>query len=228
MTALLASVRNLAEAQVVAACGVPWIDLKEPAEGALGAVPLGVVRDVVGQFGATHTVSATIGDCWDNPADIPVRVAVIAQAGVAYAKVGLYGHAPTPQMLAALALAAGCGCGVIAVCFAEAPPNLADLRQLASTGIAGVMLDTARKDGPGLGALLEPARLQEFVQGVAGLGLLCGLAGRLASSEVPTLMALGPDYLGFRSALCAHAERVASVDTLRVQALCRLFASSLK
>ena len=85
MTALLASGRNLAEAQQVAACGVPWIDLKEPAEGALGAVPLGVVRDVVGQFGATHTVSATIGDCWDNPADIPVRVSVIAQAGVAYA-----------------------------------------------------------------------------------------------------------------------------------------------
>ena len=40
MTRLLASVRDMAEARLVADCGVPWIDLKEPAAGALGAVPL--------------------------------------------------------------------------------------------------------------------------------------------------------------------------------------------
>ncbi|MSQ66675.1 MAG: hypothetical protein EXR83_00570 [Gammaproteobacteria bacterium] len=227
MTAMLASVRSLAEAQVVAACGVPWIDLKEPADGALGAVPLAVVRAVVGQFGATHILSATIGDCWENPAVMPARVAALAATGVAYAKIGLAGQRPTPALLAALALATTGPCGVIAVCFAEAPPTLADLRQLAATGIAGIMLDTARKEGPGLGALLERAQLQGFVRGVAGLGLLCGLAGRLAAAEVPALLGLAPDYLGFRSALCVHAQRVATVEAAQVQALCALFAPAV-
>ena len=46
MTACLASVRSLEEANLVAAAGVPWIDLKDPASGALGAVSPAVMREV--------------------------------------------------------------------------------------------------------------------------------------------------------------------------------------
>jgi len=55
--------------------------------------------------------------------------------------------------------------------------------------------------------------------------LLCGLAGRLAAADVPVLKTLGADYLGFRSALCADAERVATLNASSVQRLCDLFAT---
>lgn len=225
MTRLLASVRDMAEARLVADCGVPWIDLKEPAAGALGAVPLDVIAAAVAAFGATHTLSATIGDCWDTPQQIPARVAAIAATGAHYAKVGLFARRVSQPLRAALAASTSLGCGVIAVCFAEAPPREDDIQALAELGLAGLMLDTAEKSGPGLRALLSPAALSRFVAAVHGQGLLCGLAGRLAVADVPVLKTLGADYLGFRSALCADAERVAALDASSVQRLCDLFAS---
>lgn len=223
MSSLLASVRDVAEARLVADCGVPWIDLKEPAAGALGAVPLGVIAAVVAAFGATHTLSATIGDCWDTPAEIPGRVAAIATTGARYAKVGLFARALSPPLREALAASTRLGCGVIAVCFAEAPPRAEDVRALAELGLAGLMLDTADKAGPGLCGLLSQVELADFVREVHAHGLLCGLAGRLALADVPALQPLGADYLGFRSALCANAARVATVQTTAVQRLLGLF-----
>lgn len=228
MSSVLASVRSLAEADIVAACGVPWIDLKEPASGALGAVPGGVIAEVVAAYGASHTVSATIGDCWDEPATIPVRVAEVARTGAHYAKVGLYARDLSDALREALRAATRQGCGVIAVCFAESPPRMADVQLLAALGLAGVMLDTARKAGPGLTELMTLPGVGAFVGAVAEHGLLCGLAGRLTLADVPRLRPLGADYLGFRSALCASENRVAAVSEHAVRALCAQFPSPLR
>ena len=47
MTGMLASVRNLEEAKMVYQGGADIIDIKEPNEGALGAVPLSQIHHVV-------------------------------------------------------------------------------------------------------------------------------------------------------------------------------------
>jgi uncharacterized protein (UPF0264 family) len=67
MTALLASVRDLAEATIVVDAGCDWLDLKEPRAGALGAVPLEIVREILRRYQGTLPISATIGDCWATP-----------------------------------------------------------------------------------------------------------------------------------------------------------------
>ena len=228
MSSVLASVRSLAEAGIVAACGVPWIDLKEPAAGALGAVPPDVIADVVAAYGTSHTVSATIGDCWHEPATIPARVAAIARTGAHYAKVGLYAQDIPGTLREALRAATRQGCGVIAVCFAEAPPRETDVQALAELGLAGIMLDTAHKTGPGLTELISLPAVADFVSAVVGRGLLCGLAGRLTVADVPNLRPLGADYLGFRSALCVRENRVAAVSEAAVGALCALFPAPLR
>lgn len=223
MTACLGSVRSLQEAAVIAAAGVPWIDLKEPAAGALGAVSHVVLREVATAWCGHRTLSATIGDCWDTPDVIPTRVQAVAAAGLDYAKVGLFAQRPGQLLLGALADACRATCGVIAVCFAEAPPTAADLDALAATGLAGLMLDTADKQGPGLCQLLPLPALQAFVSSVKSRGLLCGLAGRLALSDVPVLLPLGADYLGFRGALCGGSGREAAVDHNAALQLVNLF-----
>lgn len=217
MTAMLASVRSLAEACLVADCGVDWIDLKEPALGALGAVEPGVIADVARHLGAHFRISATIGDCWDTPAVISARVLATQRAGAEYVKVGAYAAHPSPALLAALKAACASAARVIVVCFAESPPAAAALVALAATGIEGVMLDTANKQGPGLRGLMSASALQAFTDEARRLGLLSGLAGRLALDDIGPLLQHAPDYLGFRGALCGAAERTGTLDAARVR-----------
>lgn len=212
---MLASVRSLAEAALVAAAGVEWIDLKEPAAGALGAVDPTVVTAVSRAFGNAHRISATIGDCWHEPAAIVPRVRAMSTVGAQYVKVGAYLTDPSPALLAALREAAAQH-RVIVVAFAEQPPSSADLARVAATGIVGVMLDTAEKQGPRLRELLDDATLAAFVEYARRLGLMTGLAGRLVSDDVVPLLALAPDYLGFRGALCGADTRTGDIDPVRV------------
>ena len=64
------------------------------------------------------------------------------------------------------------------------------------------MLDTADKRGGGLRRHRSDAALGGFVRKARALGLLAGLAGSLAAADIPPLLGLRPDYLGFRGALC--------------------------
>ncbi|MEQ8233567.1 MAG: (5-formylfuran-3-yl)methyl phosphate synthase [Gammaproteobacteria bacterium] len=212
MSLLLASVRDVFEAEVALAAGADWIDVKEPASGALGAAPVAVVADIVKAVGGRRPVSATIGDCWHEPAAIAPRAATLADSGVDYVKAALAARDITPAALAAVARAAEGGRPLIAVCMAEAPPTPTDVARLADSGLAGIMLDTADKHGPSLTGLLDAGTLVEFVAAARMAGLLCGLAGRLRVADIATLASAGADYLGFRSALCKSRDRTGCID----------------
>ena len=73
------------------------------------------------------------------------------------------------------------------------------------------MLDTADKASSPLTRLWDAQRLADFVDAVREEGLVCGLAGRLALNDIPALLPLQADYLGFRSALC-HGDRRGAID----------------
>lgn len=226
MTALLASVRDLAEARVAVAAGVDWLDLKEPLAGALGAVPVGVAREAADAFAGRLPLSATIGDCWDTPRAIPARVRALADAGVPFVKIGLFAREAPRTLLRAVERAAAAGPRLIAVCFAEAAPEPDDVALLAATGLAGVMLDTADKRGGGLRRHVAPDGLRAFVDAARSHGLLVGLAGSLRHADVAPLAALAPDYLGFRGALCAHGQRGGRIDAGAIRDLKDALAAS--
>jgi uncharacterized protein (UPF0264 family) len=101
---------------------------------------------------------------------------------------------------------------VIAVIFADQLPQQKLIPLLAKSGFAGVMLDTARKDGQGLLNHLSVEVLQQFVVEAKSAGMLCGLAGALRIEDIETLSPLQPDYLGFRSALCQQHHRTNRLD----------------
>jgi dihydroneopterin aldolase len=56
------------------------------------------------------------------------------------------------------------------------------------------------------------ASLREFVGACRGYGMMTGLAGSLEAPDVPRLLLLAPDYLGFRGALCVGRDRSARID----------------
>lgn len=216
MTGLLASVRSLHEARIALAAGVDVIDLKEPAEGALGAVPLEIAR-LVAALPNRPRLSATIGDVPFMPADVVPATRAMAATRVDIVKVGIF-DGDVPATLAALKPLAAEGIKLVAVMFADRNPDFALLPRLRAAGFLGAMLDTADKAGGGLCRHLTPDRLKRFVAAARREGLLCGLAGSLSVEDISPLTALGPDYLGFRGALCARG-RDGALDPARLDAV---------
>lgn len=218
MTRMLGSVANLAEARLVADGGADIIDLKNPREGALGALPTLVVREIVNTLNGAAPVSATIGDLPMQPEIIIPAVDAMAATGVDYVKLGFFPGGDWPAVLAGLRPMTARGVRLVAVLFADQPVELTWLAALADTGFAGAMLDTADKRKGSLTRLRDMAFLGSFVDTARWHHLLCGLAGSLRIDDVAPLAALGPDYLGFRGALCG-GRRTDELDISAVQSI---------
>lgn len=202
MTGLLASVADLAEAQIALAHGCDLIDLKDPAKGALGAWELADIAAALPHLKGKRPISAVLGDLPMEPSVLVAAASAMAGTGVDLVKVGFFAcEDPTPS-IEALGAVAGEGARLIAVMMADQDPDLALVPAFAQAGFAGVMLDTAAKGSGGLLAHQPVLALRRFVQDVQGHRMLCGLAGSLRLGDVAPLSALGPDYLGFRTALC--------------------------
>jgi dihydroneopterin aldolase len=217
MTALLASVSSLDEAELVADCaGV--IDLKEPGAGALGALAPARIAEVVQWSAGRHVNSAAAGDLPMQPQVIAAAVDSIAGLRVDFVKIGLFDAKRSPACMRAAA-ARECGAGLVAVMFADRAPDFDLLDDIARAGFVGAMLDTASKRSGGLRDHLAEHRLGEFVSRAHGLGLFAGLAGSLREADVPRLLPFDPDFLGFRGALCQGHDRTARISRARTSSL---------
>ena len=215
MTAMLASVRTLDEAMMAFNGGADLIDLKEPSRGALGALDHAAVRVCVRAIGGRRPVSATIGDQPEMDPDTLVdAVTRMGATGVDYIKIGIFRHARAIECVRALDRVTG-HLRLVGVVFAEDPLDVALVDAFAHHGFAGAMIDTARKTGRSLRDWKSVDELTWFVRHAASIGLLAGLAGSLRAHDIAPLLALDPDYLGFRGALCGEGDRVRNLDASR-------------
>jgi uncharacterized protein (UPF0264 family) len=209
---LLASVATLAEVDQALALGADIVDLKDPRRGALGAWPAAFVPEAVGRVGSRGPVSATVGDLPMVPELLAAAARRTAASGVHIVKIGFFAGGDHAACAHALAPVAAGGVRLVAVLMADQRPDPGIVTALAEGGFFGAMLDTADKRAGGLRRHLDDSRLARFVADARGAGLLTGLAGSLGLADVGPLAELGPDYLGFRSALCGGGERTAGLD----------------
>lgn len=210
MTLMLASVTGPDEAHIALQGGADIIDLKDPDRGALGAAPIQRIRETVNVVQGGRPVSATIGDWPADPVQVAAAVHAIVATGVDYVKVGLLGGGDWSACIRALRPWAD-QTSLIGVLFADQNPDLALLDLMAACRFRGVMYDTADKRSGSLISHRSTADLGEFVTRSKRRGLLTGLAGSLRVGDIPTLLSIAPDYLGFRTALCHARERNGSV-----------------
>ena len=173
---LLVSVTDAAEARVAVEAGVDIVDVKNPAEGSLGAPGPGVIEQVREVVPPERPVSAAIGDLPNLPGTAALAALGAASSGAAYVKVGLWGTPTTDGAVAVLRAvrdAVDGGATVIAASYADAervpggplPPG-ALVSAARRAGVAGCLLDTAVKDGRGLFEWLSP----EDLDGAGGRG----------------------------------------------------------
>ena len=216
MTGFLASVSSVDEAQLVRSLGADIIDLKDPARGALGALHEDSVRAIVSLPDKNTMLSATVGDLPAYAAELEAAVTGMHGCGVDIVKVGVFDRTISPFMLSVLDRLAGRGISIVLVFFAELYPSDINFRRLRRGGITGVMLDTCEKANGNLRDKLDDGTLAEFVRKAGRAGLLTGLAGSLTREDIPPLLRIGPDYLGFRGALCKQHQRTSQIDAAKV------------
>ena len=215
MTRFLASVTGPDEAETAIGGGADIIDLKEPANGALGAVPPDVIRATVARVAGRRDTSAVAGDLPMQPETVRAVAATIAATGVDYVKLGMFAGGDAAATVRALADVANTT-KLVAVLFADAAPDMTLLPLLATAGFAGAMLDTQGKSAGRLLDHMDPLALRGFVEQCHAVRMLAGLAGSLETPDVPRLLVLAPDLLGFRGALCGPGGRASAIDAGRV------------
>jgi (5-formylfuran-3-yl)methyl phosphate synthase len=216
---LLVSVVSVEEARGALAGGADIVDVKDPAEGALGAPSPEVLSDVVAAVGSAVPVSVALGDLPGLPHTAALAARGAELSGARYVKVGLRGVRELDgavAMMRAVVSAVGPQTAVIAAAYADAsaldPPALAPFwlpALVERTGIAGALVDTFIKDGRGLYAWMSEPELGELVARTRGAGRSFAIAGQLRRGD---LRRVDADVVGVRSAVCRGGDRSADLD----------------
>jgi uncharacterized protein (UPF0264 family) len=86
---------------------------------------------------------------------------------------------------------------------AEAPEPWTVLEEANRLGCDAILLDTWDKSQGALTEHVDLGQLGRFVTAAREAGLKCAVAGSLGWGHFPTVLALAPDYLAVRGAVCA-------------------------
>ena len=213
MTLMLASVVDAAEAELALKGGADIIDFADPRRGALGPVPVETISAAVARLGKDRAISAALGPP-PYDAEALARASVLSAAGVVCLR--LAAEVESLERLAPAFRALARELDLIAVMFADEEPDFGALDRLAAAGVKGALLDAAGKRDKRLLDHLPPHRIEAFCSQCRRLGLGSWLAGSLQSPDIPRLLLLEPDVLGFRSALCARGRRGGPLDAQRI------------
>ncbi len=232
---VLVSPVSLEEAQAIVDGGADIIDVKNTAEGSLGAQFPWIVKRV-SDYVRTQglTASATLGDLPFKPGTAALAAFGAAACGADYVKAGLYGMDTYDQafkMMKAIRRAIRMVSEKITVVAA----GYADYRRFGGVSTSdlvraardaecdAVMVDTAIKDGRTLFDALSVQELREFVQMGREAGLLVALAGSIRAEHARALLELGPDIVGVRGAVCEGPSRETRISAEKTRAFVRLF-----
>jgi len=228
---LMISVLSAEEAREAIEGGAHILDVKNPAEGSLGAQSPSVIRDIQKIAAGRLQVSVAIGDMPNLPGTAALAALGAACCGADYIKVGLMGLRDQTQAVTLLREVRRAvrefSTSVIAALYADheradtLPPQcLPDIA--ARAGVAGCLLDTAVKDGRRLPEFIPWAALEQLVEKAHSRGLLAGLAGSLRREDLPAVRNLGADIVGVRSAACRDNRRMGPLEASRVLELHRI------
>lgn len=222
MPSLLISVTNEKEAQMAIDGGADIIDLKDPSNGALGALPVEVITAVVQHVSGRRKTSATIGDTPMEAGLINTQVRAFMQLNLDYIKIGFFKADNYMACINSLAALIQKGAKLIAVLFAEYryPPSL--IKALKQAGFVGIMLDTSVKNNLTMFDHYSESELIDFSQSVSQHDMLLGLAGSLNKTHLPRLSELNPSYLGFRGGVCDEGDRKQHLKLEKIKALSKL------
>lgn len=223
---LLVSVSDAEETRAALVGGASIIDAKDPARGPLGPVSEEALGEIVATAGGSRPVSAALGDAHSESA-VAAAARNAAATGAAFVKVGFRGIASEGRVIALAAAAVrgatSFGTRVVLAAYADAhrarslPPRLM-LDLAVHARAAGIVIDTAVKDGSDLFTFIDPDAADAIVRRAHALDLVVTLAGALDIHGIALARELGADIAGVRGAACIGG-RLGRISAERVRAL---------
>jgi (5-formylfuran-3-yl)methyl phosphate synthase len=228
---LLVSVRNAAEAEAALAGGADWIDLKEPARGALGAVDARQAREIAKVVAGRAPISAALGELldWSNS----TASELLSIDGISYFKLGLSlcrGRSWRRQWHSVREHVEPAGGKLIAVIYADgaaaSSPSSDEVSRVAREARCDwILVDTYDKSSGALTDLLSCADLRALLGANLAYGLKPVVAGRLTQEAITELPLELIDMIAVRGAAC-EGGRAGMVCRERVAALKQLLATA--
>lgn len=228
---LLVSPKDEGEALEAAHGGADIIDVKNPAEGSLGASFPWIIKRIREIIPLKTDISATLGDLPNLPGTASLASLGAAASGANYVKVGLMGPSSAEEavyLMSCVVRSVGQldpPVKVVAAGYADwkragtiDPLLIPEIAKKSGSQIA--MVDTKIKDGKHLFNFLSEKELGLFVETSHKMGLSAALAGSLRKENIPTLLKLDVDIIGVRTAACEGLDRVSGrISRKKVQEL---------
>ena len=204
---------------------IGMLDLKNPQDGALGAMHFPQIQEIACTVDQRIPLSATIGNLPPLPQVTIARLQEFKPAQLNYLKIGFFDKTYLTKVLPFLTNYAKV-LPLAGVLFADrftdfVGPSLL----LGRAGFKGVMLDTADKDAGSLTTLTTHKSRMEFIRCTTDLGIASGFSGSLRIQDIPSLLDLNPTYLGFRTAICEDDKRTKTLSPKKLSEVCHLVSS---
>ncbi|MGC9781547.1 MAG: (5-formylfuran-3-yl)methyl phosphate synthase [Candidatus Heimdallarchaeota archaeon] len=217
---LLVSPQTLSEALECVRGNADIIDVKNPAEGSLGANFPWVIKEIRTNVPSHIPISATIGDVPFKPGTVALAALGAANAGASFVKVGLFGVKNTNEAVEIMCAVTRTRdkltlpIAVVAAGYAEGK-SIGSIDPLSIPKVAlesssdYVMIDTYNKmNGKSLFDLLEFSDLKKFISSARKKKLGVALGGSIGLKHIPILKDLKPDIVGIRGAVCENGDRI--------------------
>lgn len=224
------SVVSADEAREALQGGAEILDIKNPAEGSLGAQSPQTIKEIKKLATGKVKISVAIGDLPNLPGTAALAALGAAVCGADYVKAGLYGPRNEADAIALLGAVKSAlhqyECSIIAAGYADSNrtgslrPEFLPRVALAA-GVQGCLLDTAIKDGHNLFDFIDLQEIGRLIEEAHAGGLMFGLAGALREQDLPVVRDLGADVVGLRTLVCRNNQRNGPLDAALVRRLTR-------
>jgi uncharacterized protein (UPF0264 family) len=223
---LLVSAQDWDEVRLAIECGVPWLDLKDPGQGALGRPPLPLVESLAHRMGS-HTQarwSVAGGELldWNAVDGQPFLNALGSSGAIKWALAGCNQDPEWVSKVDALAQTIPDRRQVILVHYADcmlcdAPSWTATLAAAKTLRLRYVLCDTALKNGRTLLDYYAVERLQTMVCDARGEGIEVAIAGSLQMNQLALGEQIGAAWIGVRGAVCSGPGRTSPISREKLQ-----------
>jgi len=224
---ILVSFKSLQEISINILNFVDIIDLKDPKKGSLGAWNISQINKAVKIFGKKKFLSATIGDVKERKKIIE-NLFVFDRIGLDFIKFGVFisNEIEMIELLREIS-EKNFKTQLVPVIFAD-DHNLLEitknnLRKIKDLNFNFLLLDTFLKKK---GSLMQECSfnyLSNFIKKSRDLGIAVGLAGKLKTKQIPQLLKLRAQIIGFRSAVCEKNDRCSIISENKTRNIHSLF-----
>ena len=239
---LLVSVRSASEAVAALNGGADIIDVKDPDRGPLGRADWSAIAEIVrtvAQHRPGVVVSAALGELTDWMKDVPYPEMEFRQPELL--KLGLAGALPgmsenswrrswewvRGRIEQLLQIDIANPSSWVAVAYADfeqcgAPAPVDVLREGHRAGCSVLLLDTYRKDDSSLLDRIPEQALRELRLETTQKKMRLALAGQINLAILERVLAIRPDIVAVRGAVCDTGNRRSAICTKRVRSFSKL------